>query len=61
MIKAIKSIFSDKDFDADASKIIGIACTVCGIVGFFLELSEWQWLVGFGVGLLGIKAKVEGV
>lgn len=57
----IKSMFTDKDWDADLSKIVGFILIIISIVGFFKQLSEWQWLLGFGAGLIGWKSTVDGV
>lgn len=56
-----KSLFTDREWDADASKIVGFALVVAGCVGFFMAKENFQWLIAFGAGLLGWKAKVEGV
>lgn len=57
----IHSLFSDSEWDADLSKCVGFAMVVVAIVGFFLEKDSWQWLLGFGAGLIGWKAKTENV
>lgn len=59
--EVIKSMFTDKDWDADMSKIVGFILIIISIVGFFKQLSEWQWLLGFGAGLIGWKSTVDGV
>lgn len=56
-----KSLFTDKEWDFDLSKVVGFCAVVCGIVGFFMAKDGFQWLLTFGVGLLGWKASVEGV
>lgn len=48
----IKSLFSDNDFDADLTKVIGFAIIVCGVVGFFLNKSDFLGLLAFGSGLI---------
>ena len=57
----IKSLFSDKEWDFDLSKVVGFGAVVCGIVGFFLTKEGFQWLLTFGVGLLGWKSTIEKV
>lgn len=47
-----KSLFTDKEWDADATKILGFCIVIAGLVGFFLEKSNFQWVVGFGAGLI---------
>lgn len=42
------SLFTDREWDTDLTKVLGFAIIVAGIVGFFLEKSDFQWLVGFG-------------
>lgn len=50
--EVVKSLFTDREWDADATKIFGFALIVAGIVGFFLEKSDFQWVVAFGSGLI---------
>lgn len=57
----LKSLFTDKEWDLDLSKVVGFGCVVVGIVGFFLAKEGFQWLLTFGVGLLGFKSKIEGI
>lgn len=54
------SIFTDKEWDADASKVVGIVCFICGIVGFFLEKPESVVILGESFALLGISKIKEG-
>lgn len=46
------SLFTDREWDTDLTKVLGFAIIVAGIVGFFLEKSDFQWLVGFGSTLI---------
>lgn len=48
----IKSLFGDKDFDCDITKVVGFGIVVCGIVGFFFEKSNFNTLLIFGSGLI---------
>lgn len=50
--ETMKSLFSDRDWDADLTKVVGFALIVTGIVGFFMEKSNFQWLMTFGSGLI---------
>lgn len=56
-----RSIFSDSEFDFDLSKIVGFITVTCGIVGFFLGKDNFQFIFLAGCGLIGWKAKVEGI
>lgn len=56
-----KSLFTDKEWDFDLSKVVGFGCVVVGIVGFFMAKDNFQFIFLAGCGLLGWKAKVEGV
>ena len=46
------SLFSDKEWDCDITKVLGFVIVVAGIVGFFLGKSDFQWIVAFGSGLI---------
>lgn len=46
------SLFTDRDWDTDISKVVGFIFTVVGIVGFFLKIDNFEWIVGAGVSLL---------
>ena len=52
MGKFIKSIFTDKDWDGDATKVIGFCIIVAGLVGFFMNKDNFAWVVGFGSTLI---------
>lgn len=47
-----RSLFTDREWDADLTKIFGFCITLAGIVGFFLEKPDFQWIVAFGSGLI---------
>lgn len=51
-MKWLKSIFTDREWDADATKVFGFAVVVAGIIGFFLGKNDFQWLIGFGASLI---------
>lgn len=42
------SLFTDREWDTDLTKVLGFGIIVAGLVGFFLEKSDFQWIVGFG-------------
>jgi uncharacterized membrane protein (UPF0136 family) len=42
------SLFTDREWDCDLTKVLGFLIIVAGLVGFFLEKSDFQWIVGFG-------------
>lgn len=46
------SLFTDRDWDTDITKVIGFIAVVIGFVGFFLEKPDFQWVIGFGAGLV---------
>jgi hypothetical protein len=46
------SLFSDREWDFDLTKVLGFAVVVAGIVGFFLGKDNFQWIVMFGSGLI---------
>lgn len=52
MKKWLKSIFTDREWDADATKIFGFCIVIAGIVGFFMSKNDFQWLIGFGASLI---------
>lgn len=57
----LTSLFTDKDWDLDLSKVVGFIVIGCGIAGFFMNKDEGivMAMLGFGAGLLGI-AKTKG-
>lgn len=57
----LKCFFTDSEYDPDMAKITGFALVIVSVVGFFLKIDGWQWLIGFGAGLIGWKSKVENV
>lgn len=56
-----KSLFTDSQWDWDISKLIGFAAIIGGMVGFFLGKDGFQWVIGFGAGLLGFGKVTEAV
>ena len=48
----LSSLFTDRDWDCDLTKVLGFGIVVAGLVGFFMEKSDFQWVVAFGAGLI---------
>ena len=46
------SLFSDREWDTDITKVLGFGIIVSGLVGFFLGKSDFQWVIAFGSGLI---------
>ena len=46
------SLFTDREWDFDITKVLGFAIVVAGLVGFFLEKSDFQLIIAFGSGLI---------
>ena len=46
------SLFTDRDWDCDITKVLGFCIVVAGLVGFFMEKSDFQWVVSLGAGLI---------
>lgn len=52
IIGTIESLFTDREWDADLTKVVGFGLIVAGVVGFFMEKGNFQWLMTFGSGLI---------
>lgn len=52
LLKQIGSLFADGEWDADATKVFGFGVIVAGIVGFFMQKPDFQWVIVFGAGLI---------
>lgn len=52
ILKQIGSLFTDSEWDADVTKVFGVAVVSAGIVGFFMQKQDFQWVVAFGAGLI---------
>lgn len=48
----LTSLFTDRDWDCDLTKVLGFAIIVAGLVGFFLCKNDFQWVIAFGSGLI---------
>ena len=46
------SLFSDREWDCDITKVLGFCIIVAGLVGFFVGKSDFQWIIAFGSGLI---------
>lgn len=61
MKQFFKSLFTDAEWDGDVVKVFGVILVICGIVGFFLAIPEWQWIIGFGSTLIATgKFSIKG-
>ena len=50
-MKFIKSLFTDGQWDGDLVKVFGAVLIVVGVVGFFMEKTNFQWIIGFGASM----------
>ena len=48
----LTSLFTDKEWDCDITKVLGFGIIVAVLVGFFLGKSDFQWIIAFGSGLI---------
>lgn len=46
------SLFTDKEWDWDITKVLGFGIVVAGLVGFFLSKADFQWVISLGSGLI---------
>ena len=46
------SLFTDREWDFDITKVLGFCIIIAGLTGFFLEKPDFQWIVGFGSTLI---------
>lgn len=51
--KFLLSLVTDIQWDGDSAKVFGLAMIICGVVGFFLRMPDFQWVIAFGAGLVG--------
>ena len=52
MGKFIKAIFSDGEWDGDATKFVGFIIVGCGLGGFFASVQGFEFVLAFGAGLI---------
>lgn len=45
MKKFLLSLVTDVDWDGDAAKVAGLIMMICGLVGFFLGKSQFEFLL----------------
>ena len=48
----LTSLFTDREWDGDITKVLGFGIIVAGLIGFFMEKSDFQWVIAFGSGLV---------
>ena len=48
----IKALFTDGEWDGDATKFCGFLIIVCGIVGFFMRVSGFEAVLASGAALI---------
>lgn len=53
ILKFLASLVTDRDWDGDAAKVVGIALIAAGVVGFFYSKPDYQWLVITGATMVG--------
>ena len=41
------SLFTDREWDCDITKVLGFGIIVVGLVGFFMEKPDFQWIIAF--------------
>lgn len=46
------SLFTDREWDSDLTKVLGFGIVVTGLIGFFMGKSDFQWVVSLGAGLI---------
>lgn len=46
------SLFTDREWDFDITKVLGFGIVVAGLVGFYLGKADFQWVIAFGSGLI---------
>lgn len=48
----IKSLFTDADWDGDATKFVGFLIVLAGLIGFFIGKQGFEIVIAFGSGLI---------
>ena len=46
------SLFTDREWDFDITKVLGFCIIIAGLTGFFLEKPDFQWVISLGSGLI---------
>lgn len=47
-----RAIFTDGEWDGDATKFCGFLIVISGLVGFFLRVGGFEYVLAFGAGLI---------
>jgi hypothetical protein len=47
-----RALFTDGEWDGDATKFVGFIIVIAGLVGFFLGASGFEFVLAFGAGLI---------
>lgn len=51
-MKVLKALFTDRDWDADLTKVVGFAVIVVALVGWFVKGNDPTVVLGFGSALI---------
>lgn len=46
------SLWTDREWDADLTKVAGFVITIVGLIGWWQCKPDFQWVVGFGIGAM---------
>lgn len=47
-----RAIFTDGEWDGDATKFCGFLIVMAGLVGFFLSVASFEYVIAFGAALI---------
>lgn len=47
-----EALFTDGEWDGDATKFVGFLIVLCGLAGFFLRVGGFEFVLAFGAGLI---------
>jgi hypothetical protein len=53
ILKFLASLVTDRDWDGDAAKFVGIVLIAAGVAGFFYSKPDFQWVIITGAGMVG--------
>jgi len=53
VLKFFHSLVTDKDWDGDTAKFFGLMLLGVGVYGFIRQIPDFQWVIGFGAGMIG--------
>lgn len=51
-MKALQSVFGDKEFDLDASKVFGALLLCVAVIGYFKQISGYETMLYTGAGMI---------